>query len=564
MAQGILPFQYEAEANSTGLTGRAGLGLYLELMAAMDLPGSISELLHLRPTQGWTDLQQVVSVLLLQLAGGEHVEDINRLEADDGLCTLIEQVEQWGLYPSDRGRQAKRWRRTKERTFPSPDALLGYLESFDLQTEQARQQAEGAFVPDVSESLEALRDLVSRTACWKPADEPAEETATLDIDATLIESHKRTAKPCYKGWLGFQPLNVFWWERSTMLLSEFRDGNCPACWRNLDVLKQGLSRLPDSVEQLRLRADTAGYDHRLLKYCADGHNERFGPIEFAVSVDVTASFRQAVQRVDQWQDLEYVDVDGQRWPTGQQWARLDYVPDWLGYTKRDLGIRFFAIRQPLSQPSLLDEDEQGELPFPTMVFEETGRSKLFGLVTNRTDLTGAEAIRWHRKRGGDSEQVHAELKGALAGGSPPSSDHFGANAAWWQLSLLAYNLHVLMQTQVIGPMGGDQQQAVGSQDPQIEDLPDQSSSEKTSRRRRRKKSPDSQPAEPVSANPSPTVSRLKTERFRWLNIPGRVIRHARRLIIRLPSDSTALELFEAACRRIRAMTRAPPTRWSHP
>jgi hypothetical protein len=45
------------------------------------------------------------------------------------------------------------------------------------------------------------------------------------MDATLIETHKRDALHCYKGFKAYQPLNCWWAEQGTMLYSEFRDGN---------------------------------------------------------------------------------------------------------------------------------------------------------------------------------------------------------------------------------------------------------------------------------------------------------------------------------------------------
>ena len=46
-----------------------------------------------------------------------------------------------------------------------------------------------------------------------------------------------------------------------------------------------------------VRSDTAGYQQELLRYCAEGRDERFGVIEFAVGVDVTVEFRRAVSEV---------------------------------------------------------------------------------------------------------------------------------------------------------------------------------------------------------------------------------------------------------------------------
>jgi len=58
-----------------------------------------------------------------------------------------------------------------------------------------------------------------------------------------------------------------------------------------------LALLPESVLQVRLRSDTAGYQHELLRYCAKGENKRFGRIEFAICSDVTPEFKKAVMEV---------------------------------------------------------------------------------------------------------------------------------------------------------------------------------------------------------------------------------------------------------------------------
>ena len=68
--------------------------------------------------------------------------------------------------------------------------------------------------------------------------------------------------------------------------SEFRDGNVPAGHDQLRVLRESLEYLPAGVDQVLLRSDTAGYPWELLRYCAEGRDERFGVIEFAVGVDV--------------------------------------------------------------------------------------------------------------------------------------------------------------------------------------------------------------------------------------------------------------------------------------
>src|ERR1035441_8735071 len=127
--------------------------------------------------------------------------------------------------------------------------------------------------------------------------------ATLDMDATLVESHKRQAHHCYKGFKAYQPLNCWWAEQGVMVYSEFRDGNVPAGHEQLRVLKTCLGEgAALGVTKVCLRSDSAGYQQDLLVYCGEGEDERFGVIEFAVSADVTVEFRKAVQVLRQAQD----------------------------------------------------------------------------------------------------------------------------------------------------------------------------------------------------------------------------------------------------------------------
>ena len=108
--------------------------------------------------------------------------------------------------------------------------------------------------------------------------------ATLDMDATLVETRKHEALPSYKKYRAYQPLITYWSEAELIVHSEFRDGNVPAGHQQLRVLVEALEHLSTRVEKVMLRSDTAGYQRELLRYCAEGRDERFGVIEFAVGV----------------------------------------------------------------------------------------------------------------------------------------------------------------------------------------------------------------------------------------------------------------------------------------
>ncbi len=112
MAQGVLPFKYEAEKKTTGMTALAGLPAYLDLAKVIGLSKSIQKHLKVREGgQGWTDSQMVLSLVLLNLAGGDCVEDIKVVEADDGFCEVFKKAEMHGLRRKVRRALLRRWRK---------------------------------------------------------------------------------------------------------------------------------------------------------------------------------------------------------------------------------------------------------------------------------------------------------------------------------------------------------------------------------------------------------------------------------------------------------------------
>lgn len=188
-----------------------------------------------------------------------------------------------------------------------------------------------------------------------------------------------------------------------MLHTEFRDGNVPAGFQQLRVFKEALNCLPEEVKKVRLRSDTAGYQHNLLKYCAAGENSRFGVIEFAIGCNVTKEFKEAVAQVDEseWKPI-YKTAYGVKYKTGVEWSEVCYVPNAIGHidiqqsiiklacyvpnaighSKKGPAYRYLAKDEVLNeQQALPGMDHQIKLPFPTMDIKNR-RYKVFGMVTN--------------------------------------------------------------------------------------------------------------------------------------------------------------------------------------
>jgi hypothetical protein len=506
MAQGLLPFKYEEEKKTTGMTALAGLPIYLELAQKTGLCESIQQHIKVRSGgQGWTDSQIVLALILLNLAGGDCVDDLKVLEADDGFCEILKKAELHGLKRKERRARLSRWRKQRTRTVPSASAVFRYLAAFhDGQQEKQRKPGK-AFIPEANEHLKGFA-FVNREVAAFLHRQSTEKTATLDMDATLIGSYKTTALYCYKGFASYQPINTWWAEQGILLHTEFRDGNVPAGYEQLRVFIEALECLPVGIEQVRLRSDTAGYQHDLLKYCCRGTNERFGQIEFAIGSDVTEEFKKAVAEVEEsdWHPL-YKMVNGKKEKTGAEWAEVCFVPNAIGHSKNGPEYRYLAKRRAMTeQLELPGMEQQPHLPFQTMQMQGK-RYKLFGIVTNM-DWDGEKLIHWHHERCGKSEEAHSVMKADLAGGKLPSAD-FGENAAWWWIMVIAHNVNAIMKTQVL---------------------------------------------EKCWVN-----KRMKAIRFSIIKLPGRVLKRSRGLILRLTKNHPSLNLLIEARRRIEMLVPIP-------
>jgi len=495
MAQGVLAYKYEEEKTSTGMTSLAGLPVYLDLASVLGLGDHIRAHMRVRQSQGWKDEQVILSLVLLNLAGGDSVDDIKILDKDEGFCTVLGRVETKGLTRQQRRAQERRWRKEHHRSVPSQSAIFRYLEAFHDPLEEKKREKGTAFIPAPNEHLQGLmrinRDLVASIQKHRPKTE-----ATLDGDATLAETQKEDALFSYKGFKAYHPFNTWWAEQELVLHTEFRDGNVPAGYEQLRVFKEALDMLPEGVTKVYLRSDTAGYQHDLLKYCEKGENKRFGRIEFAIGADVTKAFRKAVAEAEDWKPV-MKEVKGEMRETGKEWAEVCFVPNEIAFTKNAPVYRYIATRELLDQPELPGMEGQVGLPFPAMTMEKK-RYKVFGIVTNR-DRDGSEVVDWLHTRSGKSEEAHSIMKEDLAGGRLPSAD-FGENAAWWGIMILAFNLNSAMKQLALGG--------------------------------------------------SWVAKRMKALRFSLINLPGRVLDHARELVVRLANRHPSLEMLLAARQRI--------------
>ena len=385
----MLPFEYEEVEEDGHVTSYGGLPIVAEVMRNFGASNAVTQHVEL-PAREHDAAWCVESLAMLLAAGGDCIDDMNLFLDDSALARLL------------------------QRTFPSPETLRRFLYAFhdDELVEAGRKQAElkGAtsFVPEESDRLKGLQ-LAQEALVHGVAGRGRGKVATLDVDASIHESHKREAQPHYKKGRGYQPTIAVWAELDLVVADEFRDGNVPAGKDTLRLVERAFSALPEQVTRRRLRADSALYNLKTLRWLYD-HG-----IEYTISADMSRPLREACVGLPQtsWKRIEsraheHVHV-----------AEVDWCPsDWANSRERP---RYLAVRYSPRQGSLL---------------EESG-PKYLAVVTHRKGEP-EELLRWHWEKAGTVEHVHDVIKHELGAGTLPCG-RFGANAAWYRIALLTYN-----------------------------------------------------------------------------------------------------------------------------
>ena len=111
------PVKVQFSDSEAGMTPNAGVELWFRAAEQSgvfrDLPAGVAG------RQGWTDCQMLLSLCLLNILGWACADDLDRMEADEGLCRLVSRHEARILGVSRRSLR-RRQRKGRQRTFPSP------------------------------------------------------------------------------------------------------------------------------------------------------------------------------------------------------------------------------------------------------------------------------------------------------------------------------------------------------------------------------------------------------------------------------------------------------------
>jgi hypothetical protein len=256
----------------------------------------------------------------------------------------------------------------------------------------------------------------------------------------------------------------------------------------LPLIRQAFASLPSTVTTFAFRADTACYDERTLQWLADPQRPGGprGPIGFTIGADMTEQLHAVCAAVPEpaWQLCE------DRPDETVHCTEVACFPgDW---PKQAQPLRYVALRL---------RKKQGEL------FASGADTKYLALVSNRWALSPAALLRWHWQKAGTIELVHAITKNELGAAVPPCG-RFGANAAWYRLSLLTYNVLSALKS--------------------------------------------------LALPPALSAARPKRLRFALFTLAGRLVTHAGQLVLRVSAAAEALAGLIAARTRLALVAQALP------
>lgn len=407
------PFAIDPKPMEGALTPMAGLCAFSRAFRSLGIPdAAIASIRIKQRDSGFTPAQQLESLVLLHIVGGEHMSDIESLRRNEAITKML------GYTP------------------PGERCIADFLETFHdhellrKARERADRQGQISTLPDPSPALVGLAAVqrhIIRTHIARMPEQPL--VATVDLDATIIESAKREAMRTYEGSTGYQPVVAMWAETGLILADEFRDGNVPANFSPLSCTQAAFAALPETVTRWLFRGDSACHEHELLSWLRNPRRETGpqGEIHFAVSARMSKELAAHLARVH---DSRWTTFAVEKNGTLRQWADLSFVPGEPSERQGIVPLRYIGLR--LLKP-------QGEL------FADGKQQHFHAIITNRSDPDGGALLTWHRKKAGTIEHVHDEVKNGLGGGCLPSAK-FGANAAWFRIACMAYNIMHAVRT----------------------------------------------------------------------------------------------------------------------
>jgi hypothetical protein len=379
----ILP--HKLATTNDQLTSRAGLLAIGQLMDSIQLAERVDK--HFpkpKSNRGFMPSTYIQTLVLMQHQGHFHLDEVRHLSEDTALTDVL------GLTTIPHASTLGAWLRKTGDSHESPLAW------------------------------EAVNKVVLQAALHR------RKKVTLDIDATEIVANKADAHWTYNKNKGYMPMVGHIAETGQVVSCDFRQGNAAPAKENFEFIQQCQTALPNGCTVGALRIDAAGYQARIIQYCDEQQ------IDYAIRAKMSSSIRQHLSELSEADWQPFIKRNGEV----SEHESTYRMPHCIG--KYDKAFDLVVQRHPIRQ-SVLDLEEDSD--------SQTHCAEGFiyrAIATNRSALSDSEIIHWYNQRAEDSENRIKELKLDFGGDTLPCSD-FNANALYFRIAALSYNLFALMR-----------------------------------------------------------------------------------------------------------------------
>ena len=370
------------------LTSRAGLLAIGQLMDSLSLTERIDK--HFpqpKSNRGYKPSEFIKTLILMQHEGSFHLDEVRHIQDDEALRTVLDLEK-----------------------LPQATTIGDWLRRMGSQ-------------PQIQEAWVKVNKAVLQSALHRC------KKVTLDIDATEIVAHKADAQWTYNKNKGFMPMVGHIAETGQVVAVDFREGNVPPAKDNLAFIKQCQQALPEGCALKALRIDAAGYQIKIIEYCDEQG------IDYAIRAKTSATMRAQIDAAGDTDWHPLINKKGKE-ISGQDTYRTSFC---IGkYEKAfTLIIQRTAIKGQANLDLDLDSQENSNAI-------SQGGYVYRAIATNRDELSDSQVVHWYNQRAEDSENRIKELKLDFGGDTLPCSD-FNANALYFLISSLSYNLFALMR-----------------------------------------------------------------------------------------------------------------------
>ena len=242
---------------------------------------------------------------------------------------------------------------------------------------------------------------------------PGEEV-TLDVDATEIEAEKQDAQWTYHHVQGYMPLVGY--VDGVCVGHEFREGNESPGAGILEFARHCEAALP-AGKKVYFRSDSAAYQATVINHYSQAGRS------FSITADLDVAVKREIAHLPETAWQAYRTADGLA--TDREIAETVH-----SMNGTEQAFRLIVLRWPNPQPNLFEAD----------------RYCYHAVASNRQEA--AIGVIWKHNQRGESENWHKELKGGFGMEQMPCGQ-FAANAVYFAIGVLAYNLAQRLKRQVL-------------------------------------------------------------------------------------------------------------------